>query len=222
MEYASKNGIFSPDGRIIPVEYAQNASSQGNTIIIKVIEGGIMLAYENRQADPLLLQMNDKIKRIDPDRQIYLIYSGLKPDSLQVTDDIITKMRTYRYNTGEEMCFEKISKTIGKYKQQFTVSQRYRPLGLRTILFGIEGGQPMIHVIETDGNVAEYSMCAVGFKSEEVMELIELNGGELSIYQAMHRVMRKDTSQINVFQFTSEGKERIDDDTIKGEISKFE
>lgn len=44
-EYGSKLGVFAPDGRLLPVEYAQNASNQGGTIAIQAFENKIIICY---------------------------------------------------------------------------------------------------------------------------------------------------------------------------------
>lgn len=214
MEFESQLGIFSPDGRLIQVEYAQNASAQGGIIVVQVAGPGIQIAYENRQANSLLLA-TPKIHAIDADRHIYAIYSGLKPDSLLVTNKAIGICRDYKYGTTEDIPLRMLAKKIGEFKQRFTVDQGMRPLGLRTVLLCAENDDPQLFVIETDGNFSEYKSCSLGHKSDVVTAHLEANNGEGCIFKAMLEVLQKDTKKVRAWELSRSGLREIGEDAIR-------
>lgn len=214
MEFESQLGIFSPDGRLIQVEYAQNASAQGSIIVVQKTESTVRIAYENRQANALLLS-TPKIHTIDPERHVYIVYSGLKPDSLLVTNEAILQCRNHKYRTTEDIPLECLAKKIGEFKQKFTVDQSLRPLGLRSVLFCVNCSGPRIFVIETDGNFSEYKSCSVGHKSEVVTAHLEANNGESCIFKALLEVLQKDTKKVKAYELSREGLREIDENTIR-------
>ncbi|KAI4291716.1 hypothetical protein PAPHI01_0990 [Pancytospora philotis] len=217
MDYETTNGLFNSEGRMVQVEYAQNASTQGSTIIIQKEGRGLSIAYENRQANGLLIPM-DKIFTLDAARGLYLIFSGLKPDSLRVTREANFLCRSYRYTNGADMPVAMLARVIGEYKQQYTVDQSYRPLGLRTVLFTAEHGDPRIFIIETDGNFSEHKSCCLGFKSDIVTARLEADRGEGSIFQAMLQVLQKDAAKVRAFELTADGFTEHSEDYIKAKF----
>ena len=209
MEFESQLGIFSPDGRLIQVEYAQNASSQGCTIVMQADQSSIKIYYEDRQPNPLIVSQ-DRIHRIDYEREFYMAFSGLKPDSLKVVNEAISIICNYKYSTSENITMHQLAKKIGEFQQKFTVSKSMRPLGLRSILFGIEKGNPRIFIIETDGNFSEYQKCALGYKNEIAMKYFEENDGEGIAMNALLQIVQKDTSKIKGFILSQTGLKSID------------
>lgn len=215
MEFDSQLGVFSPDGRLIQVEYAQNASIQGPIAIIKKTNNLIEIAYDNRQSNSLHIPMS-KLHIVDEDRNIYLLFSGLRPDSLLVKSKAISICRNYKYNTSEDISFVILAKKIAEYKQKFTIDQNQRPLGLRTVLFGFENGKPKIFIIETDGNFSEYESCALGYKNDIVMKYLESKKGDCHILKALLEVLQKDAKVVKAFKLCEkEGLSEIPNDEIK-------
>lgn len=203
-EYESKLGIFSPDGRLIQVEYAQHASNQGGTIILQANKDRIDVCYETRMTNPLLIQMS-KIHVVDQERNIYMIFSGFKPDSLVVIQETISIICNYKYSTSEDISLNMLAKRVAKFKQGYTVSHRMRPLGLRSFLFGIERGIPRIFVIETDGNFAEYDKYALGFKNEVCNEILEKLDSENAAFKAISEVVQSDPMKLKAFTLDEQG-----------------
>lgn len=213
MEFESQLGVFSPDGRLIQVEYAQNASAHGATLVLQAVESKIKIAYEIQCSNALLIQ-TPNIHVVDADRSIYIMYSGLKPDSLKVTKEAISRCRNYKYQTSEDIELRMLARDIGEFKQKYTVAGGYRPLGLRTILFGIEKGMPMIFIIETDGNFSEYRSCAVGNKGNEVMEYLEKSNGEECAFVALSKVVSEGTKKIKAFILSADGLNEVPENEI--------
>ncbi|ELA41763.1 uncharacterized protein VICG_01115 [Vittaforma corneae ATCC 50505] len=115
-EYESKLGVFAPDGRLIQVEYAQNASNQGGTIVLQALESKIVICYEIRNTNPLIIPMS-KIHTIDQDRNIYMIFSGFKADSLIIADKAIDIVCNYKYSTSEDISLPRLARDIAKYNK---------------------------------------------------------------------------------------------------------
>ena len=214
MEFELKQGLFSPDGRLIQVENAQHSTRQGCTMVFHADGDRVIVVHENRQTNPLLLPM-PRFFEVDYERRIYIAYSGLRPDATRVTNEAIALCRNYRYSVGEDIRLETLARKIGEYKQQYTVDRSYRPLGLRTVLFGIQDGEAHVYIVETDGNFARYTRCAVGYKSEIAMEYLEKNGGSDCAFKAIMEVVQKDFKKIKGFVLSNGGLEAVPEEKIQ-------
>lgn len=214
MEFESQLGVFSPDGRLIQVEYAQNASAQGSSMALQNTGDSVKIFYEDRQVNSLVIS-TDKIHKVDAERQIYMAFSGLKPDSLKVLNEAINICCNYKYSTSEDISMWQLAKKIGEFKQQFTVSKSMRPLGLRSVLFGFEKNIPRIFIIETDGIFSEYKKCAVGYKNDISTKYLEEHDEDDCALQALLSIVQKDTNKIKGFELKAEGLNPIDPELIK-------
>ena len=56
MGYDRAITVFSPDGRILQVEYAKKAIDSGSLIMGITCKDGVILAADTRRFDPLLVQ----------------------------------------------------------------------------------------------------------------------------------------------------------------------
>lgn len=213
-EYQTALGVFSPDGRLIQVEYAQHASNQGVTIVLQCLEGSIQIAYEKRNSNPLLISAS-KIHEVDLDRHFCLIFSGFKPDSLCVVDEVINIVHNFKYTTSEDISLDILARKISEYKQIFTVDSSMRPYGLRTVLFGIEQGISRIFVIETDGNYAEYTQCSLGFKNEVCNSFLETHHEENSAFKALSEVVQMDHKKVVGYSLDQNGLREFSSNEIE-------
>ncbi|KAM0679549.1 Proteasome subunit alpha type-7 [Glugoides intestinalis] len=213
-EYESNLGIFSPDGRLIQVEYAQHASNQGGSIVLQSKGDKIVICYETRNINPLLLPM-PKMHIIDQERNFYMCFSGLRPDSLKIVEMANSIICNYKFSTSEEISLIKLAREIAEYKQQFTVSHGWRPFGLRSILLGIEDGIAKIFIIETDGNLAEYSRCALGFRSDACNQFLEKDETENCAFKALSKVIQMDYKKVKGFILEKDGLTELSSEQVK-------
>ncbi|KAI5170390.1 20S proteasome subunit alpha 4 [Pancytospora epiphaga] len=213
-----KNGIFNSEGRIQQVEYAQNASAQGSTIVIQRTNKTVQIAYENKQVNTLLIPL-PKIYCVDKEMNIYILFSGLKPDSIPVLNEAIHVCRNYKYSTGEDISIEMLARAVGVFKQKYTVDMGNRPFGLRTVLITAKDNNPRIFIIETDGNFSEYRSCALGHKCDIVTTNLEENNGEGCIFKALLTVLQKDIKKIRAFELSEVELSEIPENVIR---SKFD
>lgn len=212
MSFENAIGVFSPDGRLYQVEYAQHASNQGNTTCLSIVDNKIYVYYENKQVNPMQI-LEDRITNVG--NSIYLLFSGIQPDSYNIINVCADYTFAHKMDTGENVTLTEMAGKIGAYKQKYTVSFEWRPVGLKTVVFGFEEGKAKIIVIEADGNRAEYENVAIGYKSDKLYESFKNNG----IYTALHALMcvsQKDEKHIKGFVVDDkEGVNEIDQEIIK-------
>lgn len=217
MDFTNTTGVFSPDGRLYQVEYAQRASEQGSPVCANIFEDKIYVFYENRQTSPLQIP-EDKIRSFG--KNMWGIFSGIRADSYRVESQCINEVFNHKLNTAVDMQLKLLAGKIGAMKQKYTVKSGYRPIGLKTMLFGFEE-KAHIFVVEADGNYAEYDQCSVGHGAEKAWESFGENT-RFSSLRALLSVVQHSQSTLKgyVFEKDADAKE-IENYVIAEEINKF-
>lgn len=215
MEYENNLGIFSPDGRLIQVEYAQQASEQGSLVVFSSVEGKICVSVEIKTQNKMLVD-SMKLFKVDTDQNIWMSYSGLKPDSDKVLNNARIICRNYKIQTGEDISIDALAYKLSKFKQSYTLGGSMRPLGIRTVLFYV-GDTTKIIVVEPDGNYSEWVAGAVGQKSTKVCEYIQDNLSDDVVnvsVSALGTVVQSDKNKITSYLIQTDGVELVDTNTI--------
>ena len=80
MGYDRTSTVFSPDGRLLQVEYAKKAVSHGATTLGIVYKDGVLLVADRRITEKLMVAESvHKISKIDD--HIMATFSGLTSDA---------------------------------------------------------------------------------------------------------------------------------------------
>lgn len=210
-------GQFSADGRLYQIEYAQQASNQGSIVCLAKFEDTIEIFYESRAINKLFIPAKKIYKITD---NIYILFSGVQSDSYGVLHDAIYEAVSHKYNTTEDITILETAKIIAKLMRNKSTTVSFRPYGLRSVVFGIEGGKPLIYVIEADGNYVEYKKCAVGNKNENCIEKLLENDNHFNALDALLCVIQKDVSKIKGFRLNSDGLSEIPNNEIESHLNE--
>jgi 20S proteasome subunit alpha 4 len=198
--------IFSPDGRIFQVEYAQLASERGSIVVFLAGKDEIAVAIEKRMDSKLrIVEDTEKFREVEDG--IYLTFAGLWPDSLLLRNTAIEICRSFAVHPGEKITLEKLSLLLSDYVQRFTIKGGMRPFGAKIVLLGFNGEGPLISLIEPDGNYSFYRAGAIGQKSEKASEELEKNAemAPLSaVVKTVAAVAQKDPAKMSVFAINRE------------------
>ncbi|OAG29621.1 2S proteasome subunit alpha 4 [Nematocida displodere] len=202
--YDQALSVFSPDGRIFQVEYAQLASERGSPVIFFSDGKTIAVAIEKRsESKHKILSDLDKFREVETG--IYLTFAGIWPDSLILIDEAIMIARAYAYNTGEKIDIKKLALELSDYVQKYTITGGYRPFGIKMVLFGFAEGVPVITLIEPDGNYAMYRGGAIGQKSEKATEELEKHldlPPTTAVARVLYTVAQKDPKKMSLYEIT--------------------
>ncbi len=181
MAFAQKGGgydraitVFSPDGKLFQVQYAQEAVKRGYTALGIKTEEGVVLAAERRTTSKLVEDGSvEKIFLID--EHIGAAASGLIADARVLIDNARVESQVNRLRYDELISVETLAKEIGDTKQMYTQHGGVRPFGTRFLIGGV--GERGPHLFETDpsGVVAAYKAHAIGGGAEEATEVLENN-----------------------------------------------
>lgn len=220
MEYENALGIFSPDGRLIQVEYAQQASEQGSLVVFSSDIEKICVSIEVKTHNKMLIDQN-KLQLVDKELNIWYTFSGIKPDSYKVINQARLICRNYKIRTGTSITFDELAYELSLYKQKFTLNSSMRPFGLRSILLHVSD-TPKVYIVEPDGNYSEYKCGAVGQKSVSVCDYLEKCDNDDVVYRSVSglgTVVQSDKNKVLSYIISREKCQEVESDIVGRIIS---
>lgn len=215
MEYENSLAIFSPDGRLIQVEYAQQASEQGSLVVFSSDSEKVCISIEVKTHNKMLIDQN-KLQLVDRELNIWYTYSGLKPDSYIVLSQARLICRNYKIRTGTNISFEELAYELSIFKQKYTLDSSMRPFGLRSILLHV-GDHPQVVIVEPNGNSCEYKCGAVGQKCTEVSKYLENLDNEDIVYRSLSglgKVVQSDKNKVSSYLITKNKCKEVEENII--------
>jgi len=164
--------VFSPDGKLFQVQYAQEAVKRGLTALGIKVNEGVVLVAEKRLRSKLVEEVSiEKIFQVD--EHIGAAASGLIADARVLIDHARVEAQINRLRYDEPISVQTLAKRIGDIKQLYTQHGGVRPFGARLLIAGVDAESA--HLFETDpsGVVAAYKSQAIGGGASTVTEFLE-------------------------------------------------
>ena len=217
MGYDRAITMFSPDGRLLQVEYAKKTVRQGSTAIGMVCKDGVLLVADKRIAEKLIIPESvEKIFKMDD--HIGATASGILSDARVLIErgQIKAQQHSVTYDTPVDTIT--IVKEICALQQICTQSAGLRPFGVSILVAGIDSDGPKLFETDPTGIYFQYRATAIGEGEPEVEEILNKEyNPEMSIEEGLKLALN---ALIQVL-----GKEfqtlRIDAAYIKTEEKKF-
>ena len=171
MGYDRAITMFSPDGRLLQVEYAKKTVRQGSTAIGMVCSDGVLLVADKRVVDSLVVPESvEKIWQIDDN--IGAAASGILSDARVLIDRAQLKAQQNKVTYDTEIDTITIVKDICDLKQICTQSGGLRPFGVSILVAGIDGNVPRLFETDPIGIYFQYKATAIGEGEVEVEEIL--------------------------------------------------
>ncbi len=208
--------IFSPDGRLLQVEYARKTVEQGAITIGIVAKDGVVLIADKRIFEKLVVPESvEKIFQID--EHIGATMSGLISDGRVLVERAQEEAQRHRLIYDEPIRVIDVVKEICNIKQYYTQYAGTRPFGVSLLIGGVDG-EPKLFLTEPSGIFYEYKATAVGENAEIAIKVLEDNYNEkLKIEDAIKLGIKAiKTALGNKFK-----KERIEIAVIPVDTKKF-
>ncbi|MEK6761012.1 MAG: archaeal proteasome endopeptidase complex subunit alpha [Nanoarchaeota archaeon] len=169
MGYDRTATMFSPEGTIIQVEYAEKATKWGSSSIGMVCTDGVLIVADKRIDDKLIVPKSaNKIYEIDS--HIIASAAGVVSDARVLVEkaQVISQQHRVTYDSPVEP--ELIIKDIANVEQQFTQYGGARPFGVFFMIAGMNGKKPELYVSNVSGNYFSYYANAIGENDERIKE----------------------------------------------------
>ena len=171
MGYDRAITMFSPDGRLLQVEYAKKTVRQGSTTIGLACSDGIILVADKRIVDSLVVPESvEKVWEIDS--HIGAAASGILSDARVLIERAQLKAQQHKVTYDSEIDTLTIVKDICDLKQICTQSGGLRPFGVSILVGGIDNGDAKIYETDPTGIFFQYKATAIGEGEVEVEEIL--------------------------------------------------
>ncbi len=217
MGYDRAITMFSPDGRLLQVEYAKKTVRQGSTAIGMVCKDGILLLSDKRIVDPLIVPESvEKIWKIDD--HMGATASGIISDARVLIERAQLRAQQHRVTYDTEIDTLSVVKDMCNVKQICTQSGGLRPFGVSILVAGIDDDGPKLFETDPTGIYFRYKATAIGEGEVEAEEILHKNYHEnLDLEDGLKLAIKALTKSIG----TDFDVDRIDVAYIKTESKKF-
>ncbi len=171
MGYDRAATMFSPDGHLLQVEYAEKAVRWGSASIGVICSDGVLIVAHRRVKDTLINE--DSANKIyEVDEHIMAAAAGIMSDARVLIEDAQLIAQQNRVTYDSEINVESIIKDIANAKQKFTQYGGARPFGASVMIAGVSGGKPHLYLSDVTGNYFSYKAVAVGQNDEKIKEIL--------------------------------------------------
>lgn len=164
--------VFSPDGRLFQVQYAQEAVKRGTPAVGMEYDNGVLILASKTLSSKLTVSESvRKIFKIDD--HIGAAISGLVADARRLIMEARVNAQRNRYLYNEPIPVDAVTKELCDLKQLYTQYAGARPFGASLLIAGLDSKGK--HLFETDpsGAFTEYSAKAIGANANEADVILD-------------------------------------------------
>lgn len=185
MGYDRAITMFSPDGRLLQVEYARKTVENGNDALGFVCKDGILLVSTKKSTNPLMI-MSSVEKSYVVDDHIISVSSGLLSDSRVLIDKARIYAQENRLKFQAPVDTLSLVKYVADIKQYTTQTGSMRPFGVSFLIGGIDITGKRLFVTDPVGIYFEYKAAAIGKNEKTINEkLIERYKDNMTMKDSM-------------------------------------
>lgn len=173
MGYDRAATMFSPDGRILQVEYAEKTIRLGSASIGLICSDGVVIIADKRVNDPLLIpEASMKIWEID--EHIIATAAGVLSDARVLLEHSQVVAQQHRVTYDQPIDVESIIKDVANIQQSATQYAGARPFGIAVMMAGINrDNAKKLYVSDVTGNYLGYKASVIGENDEKIKELLQ-------------------------------------------------
>ncbi len=171
MGYDRAITMFSPDGRLLQVEYAKRTVKLGNTAVGITCEDGVILVTDKRLVDKLVVPDTvEKIFKVDD--HMMATAAGILSDARVLFERSQLKAQQHRIDYGTPIDTLAVVKDICNLKQLCTQSGGLRPFGVSTLVAGVDEKGPSLFETDPTGLYYQYKATVIGEGEQEGKEIL--------------------------------------------------
>jgi len=172
MGYDRTSAIFSPDGHLLQVEYAEKTVRLGSSSIGLVASDGVVIVTDRRIKDKLMIpESMSKIYEIDS--HIASTAAGILSDARILVEKAQMLAQQHRVTYDSDIDTESVVKEMANIKQAFTQYGGARPFGIALMFAGInQDDKKNLFITDVTGNYFGYKATAIGENDEKIKDIL--------------------------------------------------
>lgn len=172
MGYDRSITMFSPDGRLLQVEYAKKTVKQGSTAIGITCKDGVVLVTDKRISSKLMVP--DAIeKTFKIDDHIAATAAGIISDARVLVDRAQLRAQQHAVTYDSKIDVISVVKEMCDLKQVCTQSAGLRPFGVSMLVAGVEEDNDIkLYMTEPYGLYFQYKAIVIGEGDGEIEPLL--------------------------------------------------
>ncbi|KAG7265090.1 hypothetical protein CRUP_033661 [Coryphaenoides rupestris] len=154
--------VFSPDGHLFQVEYAQEAVKKGSTAVESEGKTSVILGVEKKSVAKL--QEERTVRKICAlDEHVCMAFAGLTADARIVINRARVECQSHRLTVEDPVT-------------RYTQSNGRRPFGISALIVGFDDdGTPRLYQTDPSGTYHAWKANAIGRSAKTVREFLEKN-----------------------------------------------
>jgi proteasome alpha subunit len=173
MAYDRTIVVFSPDGRLLQVEYARQMVKNGSTSLgVKTANAVVLGAVK----PSMPLAVTESYKKIyEVDNHVGVVSSGSLADARDLVEYARVKAQVNRITYGEPISVSSLTKQVVDRKHLVTQYAGVRPYGVGLLIGGIDENGSSLYETEPSGTMIGWKAQAIGRGAEKAKKI--LNSG---------------------------------------------
>jgi proteasome alpha subunit len=171
MGYDRVATMFSPEGHLLQVEYAEKTVRLGSASIGLDCSDGVVIVADKRIRDKLIAA-ESSYKIFEVDSHIMASAAGILSDARVLIDQaqILSQQNRVTYDSSIEPV--SVIRMIADREQVSTQYGGMRPYGVTIMLGGINKGKVHLYTTDVTGNYTAYKANAIGEHDEKIKEIL--------------------------------------------------
>lgn len=171
MGYDRAATMFSPDGHLLQVEYAEKTVKLGSTSIGFACKEGVVIVSDRRIRDKLIAA--ESVNKIfEVDEHVIATAAGILSDARMLVDEAQVVAQQHRVTYGSPIEPLNVIRMIADKKQMFTQYGGSRPFGVAVMIAGTNKGRSHLYTSDVTGNFFAFRANAIGENDEQIKEIL--------------------------------------------------
>lgn len=188
--YSFSLTTFSRQGKLLQIEYALNAVSNGRTSLGICAKDGVVIATDKKLASPLVA-VDDVNKVEEINKSCGFVYSGVGPDYRVLVRKARKSSQAYFRMYREHQPVSQLVKGTASVMQEYTQSGGVRPFGVSILVAGCDGdGTPGLYQVDPSGAYFGWKATAIGKNYVNAKNFLEKRYQEdMELEDAIHTAL---------------------------------
>lgn len=173
MGYDRSVGMFSPDGLLLQVEYAEKAVKLGTSVLSITTKEGLVFIGDRKIRSKLLVK--DSFRKVfDVDNHILVSGAGVMSDGRRLIEQAQNIAQEHKVKFQNPIDILSLVKDVANIQQYYSQTGGLRPFGVSLLIGGIEDNESKLYVTTPSGIYIRFLARAVGTLGDKINEGLEL------------------------------------------------